>query len=277
MTSSSYNNRKVYGFFVLLTILGFLIVYHQFLTAKDEIENVLKSSDFVTTEGLKIKRIVCISDTHGEHEKLKLPFGDILIHLGDFSSKTKGEGGIEEMSSKDFITWFAKQPHKHKILVLGTNESNSKNLKEPSKEVLENIKRASSTGVDITLLQDEQKIINGIKFYGSSWQGQWKGKGFYQEKENLEKLWKKIPKDTQVLLTHTPSFGPLKDEILLKQVYSVQPMLHLFGQIHSGKNGVLYTSYLAGTNAPETVFIKVSICDENNKIINKPIVTDVHN
>jgi len=29
-------------------------------------------------------RIVCISDTHGQHAKLSVPDGDILIHAGDF-------------------------------------------------------------------------------------------------------------------------------------------------------------------------------------------------
>ena len=29
-------------------------------------------------------RIVCISDTHGQHAKLSVPVGDVLIHAGDF-------------------------------------------------------------------------------------------------------------------------------------------------------------------------------------------------
>ena len=29
-------------------------------------------------------RIICISDTHGQHAGLRLPEGDILIHAGDF-------------------------------------------------------------------------------------------------------------------------------------------------------------------------------------------------
>jgi hypothetical protein len=28
--------------------------------------------------------IVCISDTHGQHAKLSVPAGDVLIHAGDF-------------------------------------------------------------------------------------------------------------------------------------------------------------------------------------------------
>jgi predicted MPP superfamily phosphohydrolase len=254
------NNRKIYGFFLLLTILGTLIVVHQFFTAKEEIQTVLENSSPVA----QTKRIVCISDTHGKHEQLKIPTGDILIHLGD--STTKGK------DFDKFLKWFSGQPHEHKILILGTEEANSTNLNEPSKEITEELKRSPQ----IHVLQDESKVIAGIKFFGSSRQGQWKSKGFYKEPSELEKLWSQIPKDVQVLLTHTPSFGPFKDEILLKQVFKIQPMLHFFGQIHSGKNGELYTSYLAGTQHPETVFIKTSICDENNKIVNKAIVVDIH-
>jgi hypothetical protein len=29
-------------------------------------------------------RIICISDTHGQHAGLRMPYGDILIHAGDF-------------------------------------------------------------------------------------------------------------------------------------------------------------------------------------------------
>ena len=31
-------------------------------------------------------KVVCISDTHGHHEKLDLPEGDLIIHSGDFSA-----------------------------------------------------------------------------------------------------------------------------------------------------------------------------------------------
>lgn len=35
-------------------------------------------------------RIVCISDTHGHHARLRFPDGDILIHADDFMSYRKG-------------------------------------------------------------------------------------------------------------------------------------------------------------------------------------------
>ena len=32
-------------------------------------------------------KFVAISDTHGKHQKLVLPKGDVIIHAGDVSSK----------------------------------------------------------------------------------------------------------------------------------------------------------------------------------------------
>ncbi len=62
-------------------------------------------------------RLVCISDTHEKHEELgELPAGDVLIHAGDATLMGE-EGRIRE-----FIVWFAKQPHKHKILVPGNHD-----------------------------------------------------------------------------------------------------------------------------------------------------------
>lgn len=41
----------------------------------------------VTAEGKKSLKIVCISDTHGMHRKMKIPEGDVLVHAGDITMK----------------------------------------------------------------------------------------------------------------------------------------------------------------------------------------------
>ena len=52
-------------------------------------------------------RLVLISDTHGYHEDLALPDGDVLIHAGDLSSM----GQPEEIAR--FGAWLGRQPHRH--------------------------------------------------------------------------------------------------------------------------------------------------------------------
>jgi hypothetical protein len=67
-------------------------------------------------------RVVCISDTHGDHEKLVLPTGDILIHAGDFTRF----GRVDH--AEKFNSWLAEQKVKgnfqHVIVVNGNHENN---------------------------------------------------------------------------------------------------------------------------------------------------------
>jgi hypothetical protein len=40
-------------------------------------------------------KIVCISDTHGDHRKLEMPEGDILIHAGDYTNHGKRQHVVD--------------------------------------------------------------------------------------------------------------------------------------------------------------------------------------
>lgn len=57
-------------------------------------------------------RIVYISDTHGFHERLVVPDGDVLIHAGDFCD------GRDAGAVSRFARWLEAQPHQHKIVGL---------------------------------------------------------------------------------------------------------------------------------------------------------------
>ena len=57
-------------------------------------------------------RLVCISDTHGDHELVTLPEGDVLIHAGDISAHGTAD------DTRKFIDWFGRQAFKHHILSL---------------------------------------------------------------------------------------------------------------------------------------------------------------
>jgi hypothetical protein len=90
---------------------------------------VLASVAFLLHKSKKTKlggnlgiRVVCISDTHGDHEKLMLPTGDILIHAGDFTRF----GRVDH--AEKFNSWLAEQKIKgnfqHVIVVNGNHENN---------------------------------------------------------------------------------------------------------------------------------------------------------
>ena len=61
-------------------------------------------------------RIVAISDTHEQHEQMRLPEGDLLICAGDISFNGRPQ------AIAGFSRWFAAQPHRFKILIAGNHD-----------------------------------------------------------------------------------------------------------------------------------------------------------
>ena len=81
--------------------------------------NILRGLTTNCTLPVKPVRIVFISDTHSSHEDLgQLPAGDILIHAGDFTESRPPK----PPEYKQFIDWYASQPHKHKVLISGNRD-----------------------------------------------------------------------------------------------------------------------------------------------------------
>ena len=61
-------------------------------------------------------RVVAISDTHGFHDQMMIPHGDILVHAGDFTNY----GGEDEVNA--FHNWVKALPHKHKLIGFGNHD-----------------------------------------------------------------------------------------------------------------------------------------------------------
>ena len=61
-------------------------------------------------------KFVTIADTHGKHNSLKIPSGDVLIHAGDISMKGDEDEVVE------FLDWFDKQDFEHKVLIAGNHD-----------------------------------------------------------------------------------------------------------------------------------------------------------
>ena len=76
-------------------------------------------------------KIVCISDTHGRHQDVVVPDGDVLIHAGDWTHFGK------QRDADDFNAWLGTLPHQHKIVVNGNHESNA-TWKRQVKTILSN-------------------------------------------------------------------------------------------------------------------------------------------
>jgi Icc-related predicted phosphoesterase len=204
--------------------------------------------------------ITCISDTHNLHEKCKLNGGEILIHGGDFS-----EFGSEE-EIEDFMKWFAKQPFNYKICIAGNHDILLENASKTKlkKMIPSNVIYLNNNGI----------TIDGIKIWGSPVTPYFLGLAFNQHRgDEIKKTWQKIPKDTDILITHGPPFGILDAGIgcedLLDKVQLIKPKLHIFGHAHE-QNGMLEQNGTTFINA--ALVNQADIWSEiNYKLVAKPI------
>ena len=206
--------------------------------------------------------LTLISDTHFRHKQLELPGGDMLLHAGDLCGHgTEGE-------ALAFLRWFEKQRYKHKVFVAGNHDWF---FEEYGKTYIDKIIPAN-----IHYLNDSGVEIEGLKIWGSPVQPAFLDWAFNRKKgAEINKHWRLIPKDTDVLITHGPPFGILDRttsnynagcEMLLKKVNQIQPKLHVFGHIHEGYGMI---------EKRKTIFVNASSVNVNYQLVNAPIVLEI--
>lgn len=200
-------------------------------------------------------RVVCLSDTHGLHDEVTVPDGDLLLHSGDVCNHgTKGE-------FKRFIAWLGELPHPQKVFIAGNHD-----------RVLEKHRRYVRHWVKHgTYLFDQSVVVNGLKIYGSPWQPSYHNWAFNLDRgRHMAAVWEKIPEDTDILLTHTPPAGILDDGIgcadLTERLAKLNLRLHLFGHSHVG-----YGTKRVGS----TTFVNAAICDPDYRPSRSPIILDL--
>jgi len=211
-------------------------------------------------------RLVCISDTHGDHEKLELPEGDVLIHAGDFSA----HGG--EMDTKLAMKWLGAQGFDLTICIAGNHDTYVEVVPEGAQEL------ADDNGV--TLLNDSGCEYQDIRFWGSPITPRFHDWSFMRDSgEAIEKHWRMIPQKTDVLITHGPPYGVLDAVLrpncqsehvgcpsLLERVQQVMPTLHLFGHIHEARGSLSF----GGVD-----YHNISSMNEHYRLVHQPVVIDL--
>lgn len=188
-------------------------------------------------------RVVCLSDTHTH--TLPVPAGDVLIHAGDM-----GVVGTAEEIQKQ-IDWLSSLPHAHKIVVCGNHDGY---LDPRSRRVL-NEESKTLDWKGITYLQHSTATIRvkvaesaknsgerTLRIYGAPQIPACGGPdNAFQYPRGQDAWTDTIPADTDILVTHTPPKWH-RDlpwgqgcEWLLKEVWRVQPLLHVCAHIHGGR------------------------------------------
>ena len=211
-------------------------------------------------------RLVCISDTHGDHEQIKLPAGDVLIHAGDVTAHGKQE---ETLS---FMRWLGSQDFQYKLCVAGNHDTFMEDDAETTTQL--------AIDAQVVLLNDSGITIEGVSFWGSPITPRFLDWSFMRDPgAQIESHWNLIPESTDVLITHGPPFGILDEVIrrdgglehvgchsLLSRVRSIAPSYHLFGHIHEGRGRVEENGIS---------FCNVSTMDERYRILHSPVVIDI--
>jgi predicted phosphohydrolase len=204
-------------------------------------------------------RIVCLSDTHGQHGKFDVPDGDLLLHAGDATRM----GRTEEIIS--FNAWLGTLPHRHKVVIAGNHDWGFE--RDPSNRFLL---------THATYLIDEGCTIEGLRIWGSPWQPRFFDWAFNLDRgAPLRRIWAKVPTGVDILLSHSPPQGILDRtsrgdtvgcEELREALNRIRPRLHVFGHIHESYGQL---------KQDETIFVNASVCTLRYAPTQKPIVIDL--
>ncbi|CAG9323350.1 unnamed protein product [Blepharisma stoltei] len=228
-----------------------------------------KSEEFI--------RFVCLSDTHNQvGKKFKVPDGDVLLHAGDFTNC----GGTDDVVN--FNNFLGRLPHRYKVVIAGNHDLSFD--KENLPTLIRNFSLNPTINSDATkallthciYLEETGVEVFGYKIWGSPWTPTFYDWGFNAERGSvIAEKWRKIPEDTEILITHGPPYAILDGcddgfhagcEELKTAVERIKPKVHLFGHIHEA-----YGVYNNGF----THFINASTCTLRYRPTNPPIVFDL--
>lgn len=216
---------------------------------------------------MKNKKIVCISDTHGKLPD-NVPDGDILVITGDVSPMDSHKLPHQAWwVNTMFNPWLDSLPFDkdHIALVAGNHDF----VFQDGQHLIDDL--------NCQYLQGDVAMIDGLKVYGYPYCPKLSRWAFYRDDEGMEDAAKKIPDDTDILLTHCPPYSIL-DEILngpyksyeqndkflgcrkLKKRLNDLPdlKLHVFGHIHTSHK----VQFPSGLSKHKTVSVNASIMDD---------------
>lgn len=207
-------------------------------------------------------RIVAISDTHNQQSRVELPDGDVLVHAGDFT------GGGTEMEFKNVARWLEslKDKFKYRIIIAGNHDFGLQDNKKIITEMFDK---------DLIYLDHQSVTIKGINFFGSPYTPLFNNWAFMKDEYVLSALFKQIPDNTNILITHGPPNMILDKTIRGDNVGSLalydrikelkQLNHHIFGHIHEA---------YGEENIDNIRFHNVSIANEYYRLVNKPIIIE---
>ena len=207
--------------------------------------------------------IVCISDTHGIHEQLQIPPCHLLLFSGDWSA---GKGNLKQ--TEHFLSWLSAQPANYKVLIAGNHDFTAENMQGFRSWVEDEFP-------GVIYLKDSSTSLYGLNIYGYPWQHWFFDWAFKLPRNgaSMERKWKHIPGNTDILITHGPphkildrcasgNVGCEKLSEALERDKHSRLKLHLFGHIHEGRGHQLENSKL---------YVNASCLDGQYRMLENPV------
>lgn len=187
-----------------------------------------------------------ISDTHSLFN-IKTGSGNILFHHGDATNKTY----LSEMD--DLNKFFTNQLNNfdHIIYTPGNHDVLFEDNEKQARSMID------SHGGRVKIFINEGITLYDFKIFCSPFSLKYKDWAFMKDHESIGEEWKKIPMDTEILITHSPPYGVLDympgsghlgcNQLRYRIDHMVNLKLHGFGHIHEGagiteKNGVFFVN-----------------------------------
>ena len=194
-------------------------------------------------------KIHAISDLHGFYPEL--PGGDLLIVGGDLT----GRDTLDETDRFDY--WLSHQSYKKTIFIAGnhdnlfSNEKPKKYMMGNKNIVVEKFEYLCNSGTE----------YEGLKIWGSPNSLLFHGvnpkcKAFMKTEQQLQQIYKEIPSDIDILITHIPSYGildknaegencgsvTLRNMVLSRDRFP-NLKLHCFGHLHEQGGDMFNTGF----------------------------------
>jgi hypothetical protein len=256
-----------------------------------------------------IMRVVHVSDTHNLHRQLNIPPGDLFLHSGDICANYSNQTDLVEHFC-DFLTWIQTDvaPNFKKVVFIAGNHdtyldpkhaNNNKESFQRAKSILQEFLRGNKS---VCYLHDTATRFRGLTIYGSptcicraeALGKRYLSNGFECSRQERQSLWRQIPSDTNILLTHVPPSGLgyekqgatcpyLRGELYENADFKLARkhlLLHVFGHVHPAfgiQEIHLETSFrstLLLNGCQERILRADAFCGGTSLVVNIPTETE---
>jgi len=221
-------------------------------------------------------KIWCISDTHCQHWSLIPPKVDMVIHAGDSTNSRNPDINFNELL--DFLDWYEKLEIKYKIFIAGNHDTAIG---------FNRIRKDEFTKRGLIYLEHDSITIEGINIFGSPFTPTFgSGWAFNKDRGKLDKYWREIPENTDVIITHGPPLGILDKTFngeeglcntgcraLKRRIDIVKPKFHIFGHLHDESD--VYNAGMFKKNSEKTWYINASVVDLRHNFVNEGEIIEI--